>query len=65
MLLSIAACATVVSKTCPALVIYAQADLDKAADERAALPVDAEIRTMLADYAATRAQIRACRGVAP
>lgn len=61
MLLSIAACGTVVSKTCPALVTYDQADMDKVADELDALPSGSVVRTMIADYGATRAEIRACR----
>jgi len=61
MLLSIAACETAVSKTCPALVTYAQADMDKADDELDALPAGSMVRIMIADYGATRAEIRACR----
>lgn len=65
LMLSTAACGTVVSSSCPALVPYDQAAMDKLADELDALPPGAEIRTMMADYGATRAQIRACRGLAP
>lgn len=61
MTLSTAACGTAVSDTCPALVAYDQAAQTKLADELKALPADAEIRVMIADYGATRAQIRACR----
>ncbi len=63
-MLSTAACATAVaSSACSALVPYDQAAMIQAADELQALPVGAEIRTMIADYGATRAQIRACQDV--
>jgi hypothetical protein len=53
------ACATPASD-CPPLVAYPPALLAQAADELARLPPDSAIETLLADYAVTRAQLRAC-----
>ncbi|MDE1149705.1 MAG: hypothetical protein PW843_24400 [Azospirillaceae bacterium] len=50
------------SRACPRLVPYSPQQQLKAAQELRVLPVDAELRTMIADYKLTRDQIRICRG---
>ena len=53
-------CTTEASRTvCPHLYRYDQAELDRAADELQGLPEGSAIEGMLADYATTRAEIRA------
>jgi outer membrane murein-binding lipoprotein Lpp len=46
---------------CPALVEYDQATRNRAADEIERLPPGSALAAMLADYAALRAAVRACR----
>ena len=48
---------------CPPVVAYDQTARDKAALELAALPEDAALVGMMADYAVMRAQARACEAV--
>ncbi|PZO63600.1 MAG: hypothetical protein DI498_13005 [Paracoccus denitrificans] len=45
---------------CPPVVAYDQAEWDKAAVELEALPGDAALVGIMADYAVVRAQARAC-----
>ena len=47
---------------CPPVVEYCHAEQAQAAAEVEALPENALIERMLADYAVMRAQARACRG---
>jgi len=57
-------CATAVSRlvtTCPAIVRYDQAFLDRAADELVSLPEDSALDQMMRDYLVMRDQARACR----
>ena len=60
------ACATVGSDpggaVCPPVVGYDQAVRERAAVELEALPEDAALVGMMADYAVMRAQARACAG---
>lgn len=62
--LSCVACTTGISEmTCPPLVEYDRAFQSRAAAELAAMPADAALAVMMADYSMTRGQIRAaCRG---
>ena len=64
--ISLTACATGGSDpggaVCPPLVAYDQAVGEKAAAELQALPGDAALVGMMADYAVMRAQARACAG---
>ena len=46
---------------CPPVVAYDQAMLDRAIAELEALPEDAALIGMMADYAVMRAQARTCR----
>lgn len=48
--------------TCPPVVVYDQALRDRAAVELEALPKDAALVGMMADYAVMRAQARVCEG---
>lgn len=50
------------SAVCPPVVAYDQALRDKAAAELEALPEDAALVGMMADYAVVRTQARACAG---
>ncbi len=56
------ACAMGVSNTCPALYSYTDSEQSQAANELEAMPAGAVIPRMMGDYAATRNQIRVCRG---
>ncbi len=62
--ISLTACATGGSDpggaTCPPVVAYDQAMRDRAAVELEALPEDAALAGMMADYAVMRTQARAC-----
>jgi outer membrane murein-binding lipoprotein Lpp len=49
---------------CPALVEYDQATRNRAADEIERLPPGSALAGMIADYAALRAAVRACREAA-
>lgn len=49
---------------CPALVEYDQATRNRAADELDRLSQDSVLAQMIADYAALRAGVRACRDAA-
>jgi outer membrane murein-binding lipoprotein Lpp len=49
---------------CPALVEYDQAIRNRAADEIERLPPGSALAAMIADYAALRAAVRACRETA-
>ena len=49
---------------CPALVEYSQEMRNRAADELERLPHDSALAAMIADYAALRASVRACREAA-
>lgn len=49
---------------CPALVEYDQATRNRAADEIDRLPPGSALAGMIADYAALRAGVRACRDAA-
>jgi outer membrane murein-binding lipoprotein Lpp len=49
---------------CPALVEYDQATRNRAADEVERLPPGSALAGMIADYAALRAAVRACREAA-
>lgn len=64
--ISLTACATGGSDpggaACPPVVGYDQATRDKAAAELEALPEDAALVGMMADYAVMRAQAQACAG---
>lgn len=67
LMMLIAACATVVSKTplpvCPQIVEYSAADQAKAADELQRLPAGGVVRArFMPDYGRMRAEVRACRG---
>lgn len=53
--------APVVVVTCPTLIDYDQASLNKLADEIDALPRNSLLPLFMADYAGLRAQVRACR----
>lgn len=62
--ISLTACATGSSDpagaVCPPVVAYDKAVRDRAAAELEALPKDATLVGMMADYAVMRAQARAC-----
>lgn len=62
--ISLTACATGGSDrggaVCPPVVVYDQALRNRAAAELEALPEDAALVGMMADYAVMRAQARAC-----
>lgn len=62
--ISLTACATASSdpgsSVCPPVVAYDQALRERAAAELEALPEDAVLVGMMADYAVMRAQARAC-----
>jgi hypothetical protein len=64
-MISLTACATGGSDprsvVCPPLVAYDQAERDRAAAELEALPDDAALVGMMADYAVLRAQARVCQ----
>lgn len=60
--LSLSACATVVSETCPTLFDYPQQVMDQAADELEQLPNDSVLPDLIGDYGVVREEIRACRG---
>ena len=64
--ISLTACATGGSDpggaVCPPVVAYDQAAPEKSAAELQALPEDAALFGMMADYAVMRAQARACSG---
>ncbi|MFV0410418.1 MAG: hypothetical protein ACK5LJ_12210 [Paracoccus sp. (in: a-proteobacteria)] len=64
--ISLTACATGGfdrgSAVCPPVVAYDQAMRDRAAAELEALPEDAALVGMMADYAVMRAQARVCAG---
>ena len=55
-------CGSTVFDACPTIVIYPPEIQDRAADELAALPPEAVLGHMMADYAGLRDQARACRG---
>ena len=59
--LSLTACATGSSKVCPSHITYSPEAQARAADELAALPAESELVRLIGDYAAVRAEIRACR----
>jgi len=63
-MISLTACATGGSDPgragCPPVVAYDQAVRDRAAAELEALPEDAALVGMMADYAVMRAQARVC-----
>ena len=65
-MISLTACATGGSDpgggVCPPVVAYDQAARDRAAVEMEALPEDAALVWMVADYSVMRAQARACAG---
>ena len=44
---------------CPALISYPQAVMERAADELTAMPGDAAVRLLVADYGALRMKCRA------
>ena len=50
------------SVVCPPVIAYGQAMRDRAAAELDAVPEDAALVGMMADYAVMRAQARACAG---
>ena len=50
------------SAPCPPVVDYTAADQVRAADELEALPEDAALVGMMAEYAVIRAQARVCAG---
>lgn len=52
---------TVAPPACPTLKVYSSAQQAEAAGELEALPAGAELRPMMDDYGALRAQVRACR----
>ena len=62
----LSACATASSDpggaVCPPVVVYEQVVRDRAAEELEALPEDAALVGMMADYAVMRAQARVCDG---
>jgi len=58
---SLTACATGSSDVCPTLYAYDAETQTRAADELATLPADAVLIRLTGDYAAVRAEIRACR----
>ena len=64
-MISLTACATASSDpggvACPPVVAYDQAVRDRAAAELEALPDDAALVGMMADYAVLRAQARVCQ----
>lgn len=66
-MLAQAGCATapLPAPACPSLIVYSPAFQSRAADELETLPADAALGTIVADYARTRAAIRACRGEEP
>jgi outer membrane murein-binding lipoprotein Lpp len=64
--LLLAGCASALPPTppavvCPALVEYDQKTRNRAADEIERLPPGSALAAMIADYAALRAAVRACR----
>lgn len=59
-LLLLSGCAKAVSN-CPALREYTLAEQYRAADEQDALPPTSMLAEFMSDYAALRAQVRACR----
>lgn len=61
--LCVSACATAASdrSACPPVVEYDRATLERAADELDRLPAGSAVERLLADYAMTRDQLRACR----
>lgn len=61
-LVSLSACATVVSDTCPTLFDYSNAEQARAAEELDALPEDSALARLVGDYGVVRNEIRACRG---
>lgn len=65
--ISLTACATDRSDpggaVCPPVVAYDQAERDRAAVELEALPKNAALVEMMADYAVMRAQARACEAM--
>lgn len=60
--LSLIACAGGNSEVCPTLYAYPAEVQAQAAAELEALPPGAALPRMMGDYAAVRAEIRACRG---
>lgn len=56
------AAATSEPSVCPRVVEYTPEQQARAADELDALPADAMLVTMMADYGRERAMLRACRG---
>jgi len=60
--LSLAACATVVSDAVPPVKEYSPEVQAQAADELEALPEGSVLPDLIADYAVLRAQIRALKG---
>ncbi len=60
--MSLTACAGAGSSVCPSLVTYSGAVQEQAADELQAMPADAVLPGMMADYSRLRDQVRACRG---
>jgi hypothetical protein len=61
LIVSLTGCAKGVSEPCPSLVEYDRAEQAQAADELAALPEGSALARLTGDYAAVRAEIRACR----
>lgn len=63
--ISLSACAMAGSDrgatVCPPVVVYDQALRERAVVELEAMPKDAALVGMMADYALLRAQVRACR----
>lgn len=59
---SLTACATGSSDVCPTLYAYDVKTQAQAAAELDALPEGAALPRMMGDYAAVRAEIRACMG---
>lgn len=63
LLLAMVSCATPQPVTvCPTPVPYSAEMQARAADELDALPADAALREMIADYAREREQLRKCAG---
>ena len=61
-LVSLSACATVVSDTCPTLFDYSEEVQARAADELDALPEGSALAVLVGDYGVVRAETRACKG---